>query len=106
MSKLILKLSDLESIEIVAKSGNSFNKIDYCCSDMQAFFVTPGHTFCIGEASAGDLFENFITHFKKALNSELQLHESLTQNLGVMKNEYYYQFPHNKNYFFLVTSAS
>lgn len=88
MNELLCKLSEFESIKIVTKSGNAFNKIDYCCSEVQAYFASE-QQLRIGQGSAGEFFEHFIKRLKKAIGEKLQLHELLTQNLGFMQNQYY-----------------
>lgn len=84
MSKLIFTLSECESIKITT---SNFNTIDYCCSEMQAYFLNEQQLLCIGQDTAGGFFESFITKLKTAIDRNLQLHESLTQNLGFMYNE-------------------
>jgi len=110
MNELILKLSEFEIIKIIEKNNNNFEKIDYCCDEIQACFLNQKEqSFCIGENSVGLFFESLITRLKKAIDEKLQLHESLTQNLGVLYNEYNQELAydnHNISRFFQVPTLS
>ncbi len=88
MKKIIFKLSELEYFKIITKNNIDFNKIDRCCSELKVYFINE-QQICIGQGSAGEIFEHFITCLKKAVDKKLHLHESLTQNLGFMQNQYY-----------------
>ena len=106
MKELIFTLSEFESIKIITKNNIDFDKIDRCCSELQVYFINEQEQLQIGKDSAGELFEHFITYCKKSIDQKLQLHESLTKNLGFMENEYYHEFPHNKPEFFMISSPS
>ena len=103
MNKLILKLSEVELIEFVADNNIDFERIDYCCGGVKAYFINEKEErLCIGQESAGLFFEALITPLKKSVNNKLQLHESLTQNLGVLWNEKF----QGKSGFFMVPTLS
>ena len=90
MNKLIFKLSENELIQITADNNIDIEKIDYCCDDVNAYFLSNNEEqLYIGQDSAGLLFEAFIGVLKKAIDGKLQLDESLTQDLGLMANEYF-----------------
>lgn len=101
MNKLILKLSENELIKILTVDHINFNKVDFCYGEIQAYFVSGKEVpLCIGEETASSFFISFINNFKKAIDNELQLHESLTRNLGILYNEYHQDQPG----FFMVSS--
>ena len=89
MKNLILTLSKSEYIKIIPDHDLDFEKISFCCNNIKLYFVDDQRQIRIGQESAGELFEPFITCLKKAINGKLQLHESLTKNLGFMQNQYY-----------------
>jgi len=105
MRDLILKLSNLESIKITTGNNIDFENLDFGCSEIRAFFIDL-KSLRIGQDSIGEFFEHFITKLKKCLNFELQLHESLVQNLGFMVNEHSCKNAHSKCDFVMTTSAS
>ncbi|MBP6869767.1 hypothetical protein KBC04_02710 [Candidatus Babeliales bacterium] len=106
MKELILKLTEIESIKIVSDSDVDFAKVDYCCGELVAYFVYNNNEFIIGQASAGDLCENFIARLQKNLKNELQIHESIKQNLGFMYNQYCHQLPLLSSEFVKILSKS
>ena len=66
MNTLILKLSQNESIKIITEENIDFNQIDFCCSELQAYFISAKEELlCIGEQTAGLLLEAFIGVLKK-----------------------------------------
>lgn len=106
MNTLILKLSQNESIKIITEENIDFNQIDFCCSELQAYFISAKEELlCIGEQTAGLLLEAFIGVLKKAVDCKLQLHESIKQNLGFMSNEYYHNSPYEKPEFIMVSTS-
>ena len=98
MDKLILPLSATESIRIEADDHIDLQDLEYCCSNLTAYFVHQNKELKIGQQTAGDFFEPLIKKLNQAINNQLPLHESLTQNLGLMQNQYY----HNRSGFFMI----
>lgn len=98
MNELIFKLSELESIKIVTDRGIDFTDAEFCCDDISAYFIHQ-QRLCIGQETVGLIFEAWISRLNKVINSKLFLHESLTQNLGLMQNQYY----QDKSGFFMVS---
>ena len=89
MNELIFKLSESEFIKVMPECNIAFEKVDYCCSEITAYFIDKNKQLKIGQQTAGEFFESFIKKIKKVINNDLQLHESLTYNLGFMQNQYY-----------------
>ena len=88
MNELLCKLSEFEFIEIIAKDNIDFDKADFCCDEIEAYFIdNRNQILCIGQQSSGIFFEAFIKNLKKTIDGELQLHESIKDNLGFMWNE-------------------
>ena len=107
MNSLILKLSQNESIKIITEENIDFNQVDFCCSELQAYFISEKkEQLCIGEKTASSFLIAFIRNLKKVIANELQLHESITQNLGFMENEDCHDYPHEKSEFFMIPSFS
>ena len=104
MNKLIFKLSESEFIKVIEKNNIDFKKVDYCCSEIRAYFINE-QQLRVGQESANDFFEAFIKVLKYTIDNKLQLHESLTQNLGLMYNEYFHDLPY-KNPKFIMMSRS
>ncbi|MBP6869899.1 hypothetical protein KBC04_03390 [Candidatus Babeliales bacterium] len=102
MKELILKLSEFDCVKIITRNSISFNQADLCCTEVQVYFIDKQRQINIGEQSIGEIFEPLITCLKKAINKNLRLHESLTQNLGFMQNQYY----QNKADFFRVAASN
>ena len=91
MKKLILKLSEFINIKIVPSDDIDLEQM-YFCTDVKVFFQDE-NLLLIGEEWAGEIFEQFFSHLKKAINNELQLHESLHQNLGFIYNDFFDNIP-------------
>lgn len=103
MNELLLKLTESESLKIITKNNINFDEIDFCCSELQVYFLNiKENQLQIGQESAGLVFEAFIKRLKKSINNKLQLHESITQNLGIMWNEKF----QGKSGFFMVPTPS
>ncbi len=107
MKELILKLSESELIKIIIEDCISFNEVDYCCSELQAYFVKKSEEpLCIGENIASSFFISLIVNLKKTIDNKLQLHQSITRNLGFMENEYCHDLPQIKTEFLMIPSSS
>ena len=106
MKELLLKLSTFEFIKIIPDYDRDFKEIDYCCNLIKVYFLYSNKTLRIGQDSAGELFEHILGLLKKSINNNLQLHESITKNLGFMENQYYHILPHEKNEFFMVQTQT
>lgn len=89
MKELIFKLSESEFIKIITKNNNDFSEADLCCTELLVYFINEHKQILVGQQSLSEIFEPFITCFKKAIGGNLQLHESLKRNLGFMQNQYY-----------------
>jgi hypothetical protein len=94
MNELILRLSDLEYIKIATDDGVDFKEIDYCCSPTKVYFVNQ-QELRICQESIGIVFEGWIARLKKAIDNKLLLHESLTEDLGIIWNYKSCQIPYN-----------
>ncbi|MBV8661184.1 MAG: hypothetical protein JO129_03515 [Candidatus Dependentiae bacterium] len=105
MNELICKLSDLESIKIATCDNIDFKKVDFCCSEVKAYFIGE-QELCIGLQTTGEFFEPLIRNLKKTIENKLQLHESIIQDLGFMGNEYSHTLPNKNSKFFMVPSPS
>jgi hypothetical protein len=106
MKKLIFTLSEYESIEIKTEDNIDFNTVDFCCTEIQAhLFNIKVQQFCIGEETAGAFFIALIGNLKKAVTNNLQLHESLKQNLGLMYNQYCHEMPHQTPEFIMAVTS-
>ena len=86
MKKLIFQLSEFEYLKVITKNNIDFEKIDFCWDEIEIYFIGQ-QKLLIGQQAVGEFFESFIGNLKKVINNKLQLHESITQNLGVMWNE-------------------
>ena len=76
MNELICKLSEFESIKIITEEHIDFNQIDFCCSEVGAYFSNKQKSqLCIGQDSADSFFTALISNLKKNIDNELQLHE-------------------------------
>lgn len=103
MNLIKLKLSNSEYVKIIASENINWAEIDFCCSNIIAYFMdNKNEHFAIGRETAGDFFIPLIGNFKKTINNKLKLHESIIQNLGFMENEYCHDLPHEKIKFFMV----
>ena len=92
MKELILKLSEFERIKIISDKDLDFENISLLCNKLKVYFCDKIDVL-IGKETADEIFEPFITCLKKSIEGKLRLHESLTQNLGIMQNEYYQNKP-------------
>ena len=106
MKELILKLSQIESIQILSDGGLDFEDIDYCCGEILAIFVEHDHGLIIGEDTMGGFFPTCILKFKKVINNKSQLHASIKQNLGFMYNQYRIQLPNLSSDFVEILSQT
>jgi len=107
MNELLCKLSEFEFIKIITKDSINFDEVDFCCSTFQAFFLdNKQQSLCIGQQFAGMFFEEFIQRLKKVVDGKLPLHESITQNLGIMENKLRIDFPRKNKKFIMVSSHS
>ncbi len=104
MNKLTLKLSENELIEIVTDNNIDFKKIDFCCGNVKAYFVNE-QRLRIGQQSTGVFFEALIRILKQVIDIKLKLHESLTQDLGFMYNDYFHDLPNKKPKFIMVLAS-
>ncbi len=93
MTKFILNfiLNSTEQITIQLK--DSLNSLDYCYR-ANIFWHKQDKNFLLSNDSLHYDMERFNNFLEKALNNELQLHESCTQDIGYLYNEYY-QNKHN-----------
>ncbi|AXK60695.1 hypothetical protein [Candidatus Chromulinivorax destructor] len=102
MKELIFSLSTSEYIKIISGHGHDIDKISLCCDMIKLYFVYDDYQICIGQESVSEIFEPFIICLKKAIEGKLQLHESISQNLGLMQNRYY----QDKTGFFKVPASN
>jgi len=82
MNQIILRLSKKEAITI----DLNFKNIDFCCTRTKSYFISD-QQLLISQQFAGSLFVSFLKKLKLSIENKLQLHTSLTQNLGFMWNE-------------------
>ena len=105
MKELILKLSDLESIKVIPNDNIDFSEMHMCCYEVKVYLVSE-FELRIGQETVGEVCELFINRFKKAINNNLKLHESLIEDLGLMYNEYSQISFHDKSKFFMIASSN
>ena len=87
--ELIFEMSSDECMKITSDYDFDFQYL-YLCSDITVTFEFKNkQTLKIGRDIAGEIFRSLILHLEKAIDNKLQLHESLTQNLGYLYNEYF-----------------
>jgi len=91
IKEFIFKLTEFESIEITPSNKIDFENM-YLCTNLEILLKSKDQLL-IGKESLGESFRSFISHLTKAINCELQLHESLTENLGFIYNEYFDDVP-------------
>jgi len=87
MNELILNISNFEFLKIIPCYNINFQQVKLC-TNLKIYFQNQS-TLCIDTNEAGEIFRSLISHLEKAVDNKLQLHESLTQNIGFMYNEYF-----------------
>ena len=88
MNKLNLINLNNERITIKPADDINWDSIDYCWTEIEAYFIDKDYHLCIGQETGGAFFHQFIKTLHKAINKNLQLNNSITENLGIMNNEY------------------
>ncbi len=91
MKELIFKLDELEFIKFVPDHDLNCEETKHCCDHAKIYFIHEQQSLLIGQNPSGDILNQFAKNLGNALDNKLQLHESITQNLGFMINEYYHQ---------------
>ncbi len=105
MNNTIFRLSEYESIKVTTEDNVNFDQVDYCCTELEAYlFNKQEQQFCIGQATAADFFLGLIPALSKSLTNNLQLHESIKQNLGFMENKYCHEIPNYSSDFIMIPS--
>jgi len=88
MNKFILNFILNATEQITLELESPLDNLDYCCRT-NIIWHQQKNIFLLSNDSLYYDMERFSDFLKKALNNELQLHHSITQDIGYLCNEYY-----------------
>jgi hypothetical protein len=88
MNKFFLNFILNASEKIVIGLEDALNDVDYCYRT-DIVLLEQNQKILLSTDTLHYDMERFSTFLQKALNNQLQLHESITQDIGYLCNEYY-----------------